>query len=537
MGTRKPNRRGRKAGRLNTNGETRNLRIATPLGLDAPHAIQALAKDPEGYRASSRQGKEKGRVPAGIPVTCRPPRYAEMLGLRDLGPNTLTGVPYTEDRIMVMVQKGKQRGHIPDVGRVLAGHGRDVVRSDDRMAQLLTQLQLQNEVASGSGSDGGEDDKSGEDEDTDEDKDADGLDTLVMERGFLSQKGNRVGRGVKEKQVSMADKSVEVGMLGNVTGEQVVNGKQSSLVATVSVTKSDGMLNDVTLTVVKKKQSSLEDTTGLGSFTPLPTQVNTSAGNAPVESIRAVSERFANSAYGFFLRKKVAYLVVVTYNNPLILKKWHPDENLLMKDVSSVSVWVKLYGVPVTAFSEDGLSAIATKLGTPLMLDFYTSDMCIQSRGACEKKTVKKPSQASRGVSVGPKMAFKSQNEYRTVTKKPNTSSSGNKKKYMKPTIELSNSNPFGVLNSVDNDVEFGTNGGTCNLGNNEATPSGSSFMNIDNDVEFASSNLIGDKIDKIERQISEGKLRLLDNDENPLVPTGIVESDSEVDVVYDEKY
>ncbi|GKF61705.1 high affinity nitrate transporter 2.6-like protein, partial [Tanacetum coccineum] len=31
--------------------------------------------------------------------------------------------------------------------------------------------------------------------------------------------------------------------------------------------------------------------------------------------------------------------------------------------------------------SEDGLSAIATKLGTPLMLDFYTSDMCIQSWG------------------------------------------------------------------------------------------------------------------------------------------------------------
>ncbi|GKC96994.1 hypothetical protein Tco_1162436, partial [Tanacetum coccineum] len=31
-----------------------------------------------------------------------------------------------------------------------------------------------------------------------------------MERGFLSQKGSRVGRGVKEKQVSIADKSVEV---------------------------------------------------------------------------------------------------------------------------------------------------------------------------------------------------------------------------------------------------------------------------------------------------------------------------------------
>nr|GEY70826.1 hypothetical protein [Tanacetum cinerariifolium] len=122
---------------------------------------------------------------------------------------------------------------------------------------------------------------------------------------------------------------------------------------------------------------------------------------------------------------------------------------------------------------EDGLSVIATKLGTPLMLDSYTYDMCMQSwgrssyarvmielradvelkdnivvampkitkvghytcnvrveyewkpsrcssykvfghaheecpknTGASEKKTVKKPSQASRGVPVGQKMAF-----------------------------------------------------------------------------------------------------------------------------------
>ncbi|GKG46271.1 putative reverse transcriptase domain-containing protein, partial [Tanacetum coccineum] len=68
-------------------------------------------------------------------------------------------------------------------------------------------------------------------------------------------------------------------------------------------------------------------------------------------------------------------------NNPLIQKKWNPDVNLLKEDVGNVLVWVKLHGGPVTAFSEDGLSVIATKLGTPLMLELYTSDMCIQSWG------------------------------------------------------------------------------------------------------------------------------------------------------------
>nr|GEX05154.1 hypothetical protein [Tanacetum cinerariifolium] len=106
---------------------------------------------------------------------------------------------------------------------------------------------------------------------------------------------------------------------------------------------------------------------------------------------------------------------------------------------------------------------------------------------AGEKKTVKKPSQTSQCVLVGPKIGFKPQKEYRPVPKNHNASSSGNKKKSMKPTIE------------------------------------------------FASNTPIGEKIDEIERKICEGKLRLSDNDRKLLVPTSIVESDSEVEVVFDE--
>ncbi|GJU93791.1 hypothetical protein Tco_1318547 [Tanacetum coccineum] len=43
----------------------------------------------------------------------------EMLRLQGLGSNTETGVPYTEDEIMAIVRGGKQRGHIPGVGRVV----------------------------------------------------------------------------------------------------------------------------------------------------------------------------------------------------------------------------------------------------------------------------------------------------------------------------------------------------------------------------------------------------------------------------------
>nr|GEU79979.1 hypothetical protein [Tanacetum cinerariifolium] len=185
----------------------------------------------------------------------------------------------------------------------------------------------------------------------------------------------------------------------------------------------------VDMTVEMGKQNSLDDTTVPESFPPLSTPVTTTAANAPgkssyanitgkpsrkkvsvltlftpggngidvvvpVDSIRAISERFVNTAYGSstglfsfqfsFIDGLDAMLENGPWfiqNNPLILKKWHLYENLLKEDVSTVPVWVKLHGVLVTAFSEDGLSVIATKLGTPLMLDSYTSNMCMQSWG------------------------------------------------------------------------------------------------------------------------------------------------------------
>ncbi|GKB33457.1 RNA-directed DNA polymerase, eukaryota [Tanacetum coccineum] len=127
--------------------------------------------------------------------------YEEMLRLQGLGSNTEMGVPYTEDEIMAIVRGGKQRGHIPGVGRVLPGqgtvipppplctHSSDVVklkkrekaltrhvnmfmklfRSDDKFSQMLTQLESQPEIGGGSGSGGRGDDEQGDDEDDGED--------------------------------------------------------------------------------------------------------------------------------------------------------------------------------------------------------------------------------------------------------------------------------------------------------------------------------------------------------------------------------
>nr|GEY13964.1 hypothetical protein [Tanacetum cinerariifolium] len=129
-----------------------------------------------------------------------------MLRLHGLGSNIKTGVPYTEDEIMAIIRKGKQRGHLPSVGRVFPGQGTNVLspppplprcthnsdviklknsntlltkqvsvimklfRSDNKISQMLTQLDSQPELDSGSGCGGCGDDEPGDDEDGDEDE-------------------------------------------------------------------------------------------------------------------------------------------------------------------------------------------------------------------------------------------------------------------------------------------------------------------------------------------------------------------------------
>ncbi|GJZ06477.1 probable carboxylesterase 12 [Tanacetum coccineum] len=133
-----------------------------------------LSKLPEAFkmlktrqRARSSAGSDPGHLLSSKTSKWRAPRL-ESANIDD-------GVPYIEDQIMAMVRKGKQRGHIPVVGRVLAGQGRDAISineprcthtdaevvtvNDDHVSEMLTQLESQHEVCGGRGSGGGGDDE------------------------------------------------------------------------------------------------------------------------------------------------------------------------------------------------------------------------------------------------------------------------------------------------------------------------------------------------------------------------------------------
>ncbi|GJS97270.1 hypothetical protein Tco_0804238 [Tanacetum coccineum] len=123
------------------------------------------------------------------------------------------------------------------------------------------------------------------------------------------------------------------------------------------------------------------------------------------------------------------------------------DVNLLKEYVGNIPVWVKLHGVLVTAFSEDGLSAITPKLELKEYIAIHIKlasavfghfqEECPKNIGVGETKNLKKPSQTPRGVPVGQKVGFKSAEQvYQLVSKKPTVNTSGPKKKNMEPTKE-----------------------------------------------------------------------------------------------------
>nr|GEZ66793.1 zinc knuckle CX2CX4HX4C [Tanacetum cinerariifolium] len=68
-------------------------------------------------------------------------------------------------------------------------------------------------------------------------------------------------------------------------------------------------------------------------------------------------------------------------NNLIILSKWTMNTRPCKEDLSLISVWVKIHDVLIQVFSEDGISLISSQIGNPVMLDSFTSSMCIESWG------------------------------------------------------------------------------------------------------------------------------------------------------------
>ncbi|GJR89702.1 ribonuclease H-like domain-containing protein [Tanacetum coccineum] len=326
-----------------------------------------------------------------------------------------------------------------------------------------------------------------------------------MERGFLSPKDKRGERGVKEKKGGSAAGSgfvfVSDPKLGNDTRSLRTYGNKDGAIPSVTVASgntqeknvgksSTGSTPSLYANVASKPNRKKVNFCTL--FSPAGNRINVVV---LVESIRAISDRFANTAYDFFFGKQ---MVRGLFEKVHYSEKWHPDVNLLKEDLGTVPVWVKFNGVPVTAFSKDSLSAIATKLAMiELRADvelkdnivmampkitgegYYTCNIrieyewkppkcacckvfghvqkeCPKNIGVGEIKNLKKPSQTPKGIKVDQKMGFNHTKQVFQPVSKKLTSNGGNKKKYMEPTKEVvysGDSDCEDEVASVDNEM------------------------------------------------------------------------------------
>ncbi|GJY86501.1 nucleotide-diphospho-sugar transferase [Tanacetum coccineum] len=275
-----------------------------------------------------------------------------------------------------------------------------------------------------------------------------------------------------------------------------------------------------------------------------------------LESIQAISE-LSKDGLDAILENGIWFIL----NNLFIMKKWDPNVNLQKEDVGNVLVWVKFHGVPI-----HGVMRIYARVMIELRADKELKDTivvampklagegfnlctirveyewkpprCLSCKvfrhvlNACPKKIVSNvvmnnPRQATRGVSVGPKVILNQLNKFTDIFLIRMVPSLVVKEaRSLVSREKVSNSNPFDALNSVEDDNDLG-----MNEGNSKSAGKGSSNL-----AHGSSSNTpIIDKIDKLERQIFDGKLMFVDDDGNPLVPTGNVDSDNEMEVLFDE--
>ncbi|GKE42382.1 zinc knuckle CX2CX4HX4C containing protein, partial [Tanacetum coccineum] len=118
--------------------------------------------------------------------------------------------------------------------------------------------------------------------------------------------------------------------------------------------------------------------------TSLPKKSNFDVG-IPITSIEEKSTMNENNFFFFKLSSAKGVDDVLQNRpwmiggSPVILNKWNPSIYLTKEDLLKVPIWVKFRDVPITAFTQDGLSMIATESGMPMMLDSFANTMCLYS--------------------------------------------------------------------------------------------------------------------------------------------------------------
>nr|GEX81790.1 hypothetical protein [Tanacetum cinerariifolium] len=116
----------------------------------------------------------------------------------------------------------------------------------------------------------------------------------------------------------------------------------------------------------------------------------------------------------------------------LIVQKWNPNVSFEKAEPSTIPLWIKLYDVPLEAWTSQGISTLASGLGKPMVMDDITTRTCqltLTKNIGKEKNAIEKPMNEN------------------------GTNSSNNQKKN-----PVNRSNQFAALDGYNDEIEQGIN-------------------------------------------------------------------------------
>ncbi|GJU29646.1 hypothetical protein Tco_1173235 [Tanacetum coccineum] len=309
-----------------------------------------------------------------------------------------------------------------------------------------------------------------------------------MPAAFLSVIGNvATGRGVKDKQHGSASNTAKGTSVAFSTIDEHVNTPSVNLEKPLEL-NTGYYINDI----VNFEGPTTSNSTPITSasilesdyfaaklkgdmtqksvnFCTLAASVGNGADAAiSLESVRATSEWFANTSYGFFLGKREAYPVFANYTR----NTWSKNE--LVKSMMNSSNRSSYVRVMIELRADEELKY--TIMEAMLKLAGEGFSLCTR-RVAYEWKPP------------------------RPISNKNEASSSCTKKHAEVSREKVSNSNPFDALNSVEDDDDLGMN-------ERELKSSGKGSSHVVHG-SFGNTPII-DKINKLERLILDGCYELL---------------------------
>ncbi|GJZ17124.1 RNA-directed DNA polymerase, eukaryota, reverse transcriptase zinc-binding domain protein [Tanacetum coccineum] len=100
----------------------------------------------------------------------------------------------------------------------------------------------------------------------------------------------------------------------------------------------------------------------------------------------------------------------MVHNKPLFLRKWDPTIGMENIELTKIPLWVSMVNVPLEAWSTEGISALASSLGRPIIMDNMTTKRCKLGEGRMDFARVLMEFDVNKGLNEDIEIQYRDKN-------------------------------------------------------------------------------------------------------------------------------